>query len=169
MIISLPQGIAGAARQAQGVINGRQESDANLKKGEAMDKERLKKLKSLIKEAEHLEIEIEETRWFPKEPVTDSAKDYRTGYPRNITIAGYGDSEWVKLRQRLYEKLGRIQAERMMLENWLDSVQDPELRDILRLQYINGLTQEEIADELGYSVITIKRRLRAFWEKVDTE
>ena len=38
-------------------------------------------------------------------------------------------------------------TERMMLENWLDSVQDPELRDILRLQYINGLTQEDIADE----------------------
>lgn len=134
-----------------------------------MDKERLKKLRSLIKEAEHLEIEIEETRWFPKEPVTDSAKDYRTGYPHVFTQEGYGDANFPKLRQRLYEKLGRIQAERMMLENWLDSVQDPELRDILRLQYINGLTQEEIAQELGYSVITIKRRLRAFWEKVDTE
>lgn len=128
-----------------------------------MDKERLKKLKSLIKEAEHLEIEIEETRWFPKEPVTDSAKDYRTGYPHSITIAGYGDSEWVKLRQRLYEKLGRIQAERMMLENWLDSVQDPELRDILRLQYINGLTQEEVAQELGYSRSAIAMKLQKFW------
>ena len=124
-----------------------------------MDKERLKKLRSLIKEAEHLE-----TRWFPKEPVADSAKDYRTGYPRNITMAGYGDSEWAKLRQRLYEKLGRIQAERMMLENWLDSVQDPELRDILRLQYINGLTQEEVAQELGYARETISRKLKVFWD-----
>lgn len=128
-----------------------------------MDKERLKKLRSLIKEAEHLEIEIEETRWFPKEPVADSAKDYRTGYPRNITIAGYGDSEWAKLRQRLYEKLGRIQAERMMLENWLDNVPDPELRDILRLQYINGLTQEEIAQELGYARSAIAMKLHRFW------
>lgn len=134
-----------------------------------MDKERLKKLRSLIKEAEHLEIEIEETRWFPKEPVADYAKDYRTGYPHVFTQDGYGDDDFPKLRQRLYERLGRIQAERMMLENWLDNVPDPELRDILRLQYINGLTQEEIAQELGYSVITIKRRLRAFWEKVDTE
>ena len=134
-----------------------------------MDKERLKKLRSLIKEAEHLEIEIEETRWFPKEPVADYAKDYRTGYPHVFTQDGYGDANFPKLRQRLYEKLGRIQAERMMLENWLDNVPDPELRDILRLQYINGLTQEEVAQELGYSVITIKRRLRAFWEKVDTK
>lgn len=129
-----------------------------------MDKERLKKLRSLIKEAEHLKVEIEELQWFPKEQVVDSVKDYKTGYPHTIAIAGYGSDEWVKLRQRLFEKLGRIQAERMMLENWLDSVQDPELRDILRLQYINGLTQEEIADELGYSLITVKRRLRSFWE-----
>ena len=128
-----------------------------------MDKERLKKLRSLIKEAEHLEIEIEETRWFPKEPVADSAKDYRTGYPHSITIAGYGNSEWVNLRQRLYEKLGRIQAERMMLENWLDNVPDPELRDILRLQYINGLTQEEIAQELGYARSAIAMKLHRFW------
>ena len=129
-----------------------------------MNKERLKKLKSLISEAEHLSVEIEELQWFPKEQVVDSVKDYRTGYPHTVVIAGYGSDEWVKLRQRLYEKLGRIQSERMILENWLDDVADPEIRDILRLQYINGLTQEEIAQELGYSVITIKRRLRNFWE-----
>ena len=134
-----------------------------------MDKERLKKLKSLIKEAEHLEIEIEEAKWFPKKPVVDYAKDYKTGYPHVFTQEGYGDDNFPKLRQRLYEKLGRIQAERWYLENWLDGVQDPELRDILRLQYVNGLTQEEIAQELGYSVITIKRRLKAFWEKTDIE
>lgn len=134
-----------------------------------MDKERLKKLKSLIKEAEHLEIEIEDVRFSPHELLSDTAKDYRTGYPHNIVISGYGDAEYIKLKQRLYEKLGRIQAERWCLENWLDGVQDPELRDILRLQYVNGLTQEEIAQELGYSVITIKRRLKAFWEKADIE
>lgn len=129
-----------------------------------MNKKRLTKLKSLISEAEHLSVEIEELQWFPKEQVVDSVKDYRTGYPHTIAIAGYGSDEWVKLKQRLYEKLGRIQSERMILENWLDNISDPEIRDILRLQYINGLTQEEIACELGYSVITIKRRLRNFWE-----
>ena len=129
-----------------------------------MDKKRLTKLKSLISEAEHLSVEIEELQWFPKEQVVDSVKDYRTGYPHTVTIAGYGSDEWVKLRQRLYEKLGRIQSERMILENWLDSISDPEIRDILRLQYINGLTQEEIAQELGYARETISRKLRTFWE-----
>lgn len=129
-----------------------------------MNKKRLTKLKSLISEAEHLSVEIEELQWFPKEQVVDSVKDYRTGYPHTVAIAGYGSDEWVKLRQRLYEKLGRIQSERMILENWLDNVSDPEIRDILRLQYVNGLTQEEIAQELGYARETISRKLSTFWE-----
>ena len=69
------------------------------------------------------------------------------------------------VRQRLYEKQRQIQQEIAFLEDWLDSVEDPELRDILRLQYINGLTQEQIAVELGYSERTIRRRLREFWKK----
>ena len=129
-----------------------------------MNKERLKKLRSLIKEAEHLEIEIEDVRFQPSEKLADTTKDYRTGYPHTIMIEGYGDNRYAELKRRLYEKLGRIQAERWELENWLDAVQDPETRDILRLQYIDGLTQEEIADELGYVRETISRKLRIFWE-----
>lgn len=131
-------------------------------------KKRLKKLRALIKEAEHLQSEYNDLICFPKEPVCDSYKDYRTGYPHTKPMAGYGDSDYVDIRQRLYEKHRQIQGEIAFLEEWLDSIPDPEIRDILRLLYINGLTQEQIAAELGYSVITIKRRLKNFWEN-DTE
>lgn len=133
-----------------------------------MKKSRLKKIRALIKEAEHLQSEYTDMICFPKEQVVDSAKDYSTGHPHTISISGYGDPSYMDVRQRLYEKQRQIQQEIAFLEDWLDSVEDPELRDILRLQYINGLTQEQIAEELGYSVITIKRRLRDFW-KNDTE
>ena len=129
-----------------------------------MTKGRLKKLKALIREAEHLQSEIDEVRWFPGEPVADSAKDYSTGFPRTITLRGYGRSDYAELRQKLYGKLRDIQSEIAFLEEWLDSVDDPELRDILRLHYVNGLTQDQIAAELGYSERTVRRRLRKFWE-----
>ena len=51
-----------------------------------------------------------------------------------------------------------------MLENWLDSVSDPLLRNILRLQYVEGFTQARIADELGYSKRSVERILQKFWE-----
>lgn len=129
-----------------------------------MTKDRLKKLRALVKEAEHLQSQYIDAICFPKEQVVDSAKDYRTGYPHTISISGYGDSSYIDVRQRLYEKQRQIQAEIAFLEDWLDRVEDPELRDILRLQYINGLTQEQIAVELGYTRETISRKLKAFWE-----
>lgn len=130
-----------------------------------MKKSRLKKLRALIKEAEHLQSEYTDMICFPKEQVVDSAKDYSTGHSHTISISGYGDPSYMDVRQRLYEKQRQIQQEIAFLEDWLDSVEDPELRDILRLQYINGLTQEQIAVELGYSERTIRRRLREFWKK----
>lgn len=129
-----------------------------------MEKSRLKKLRALISELEHLQSQYTDMLCFPKEQVTDSAADYRTGFPHTISISGYGDSSYVDIRQRLYDKQRQIQAEIALLEDWLDSVEDPELRDILRLQYINGLTQEEIAQELGYTRSGIAMKLNRFWK-----
>ncbi len=129
-----------------------------------MKKSRLKKLRALIREAEHLQSEYNDALCFPKEQVVDSYKDYSTGFPHTKSISGYGDSAYVDVRQRLYEKQRQIQDEIAFLENWLDSIDDPEMRDILRLQYVNGLTQEEIAAELGYARETVSRKLKAFWK-----
>ena len=129
-----------------------------------MKKSRLKKIRALIKEAEHLQSEYTDMICFPKEQVVDSAKDYSTGHPHTISISGYGDSSYIDIRQRLYNKQRQIQQEIAFLEDWLDSVEDPELRDILRLQYINGLTQEQIAAELGYSRSAIAMKLNRFWK-----
>lgn len=131
-----------------------------------MTKDRLKKLRALVKEAEHLQSQYIDAICFPKEQVVDSYKDYSTGFPHTKSISGYGDSSYVDVRQKLYKKHRQIQQEIAFLEDWLDSVEDPELRDILRLQYINGLTQEQIAAELGYSERTIRRKLCEFWKCV---
>lgn len=131
-----------------------------------MTKNRLKKLRGLIKEAEHLQSELNDTLLFPScnEYVADSAQDYSTGRPHTFKVEGYGQESYVKLRQKLYDKLNRIQQDRQEIEDWLDGVADPEIRDILRLQYINGLTQEQIADELGYERSGIASKIKRFWD-----
>ncbi len=133
-----------------------------------MTKERLKKLKALLKEAEHLEEEIKTLPFETGGYVGDSANDYKMGFPKPFTIQGYSTQKYDRLKAKLQKKLRDVRDEIAELEEWLSGVGDAELRDILRLQYVNGLTQEQIAEELGYSVITIKRRLKSFW-KNDTE
>lgn len=130
-----------------------------------MNKSDLLNLKNLIAEIKTLQDELDNLKWKPKEPVIDYAKDYRHGKPKIITLTGYGDKDYAKLKQKLTGSLVKVQRERLRLEEWLDSVEDSEMRNILRLQYVNGLTQEEIADELGYTSRTIRYKLKEFWEK----
>lgn len=130
-----------------------------------MKKTDLSKLKNLIREIETLQNELDRLKWEPKEQVVDYAKDYKTGYPRIITLTGYGDADYRRVKQKLTENLCRVQRERLRIEEQIQSVSDPEMRVILRLQYVNGMTQEQIAAEMGYARETINRKLKSFWEK----
>lgn len=126
-------------------------------------RKRLRNFRKLIKESEHLANMLARSAE-GKEYLADTVKDYRSGYPHNILISGIGDDKYPKIQQEYYEKLRKIQSEIAAIEKWLDGVPDPEVRDILRLQYVNGLTQEQIADELGYARETVSRKLKKFWE-----
>lgn len=126
-------------------------------------RKRLRNFRKLIKESEHLANMLARSAE-GKEYLADTVKDYRSGYPHNILISGIGDDKYPRIQQEYYEKLRKIQSEIAAIEKWLDGVPDSEVRDILRLQYVNGLTQEQIADELGYARETVSRKLKKFWE-----
>lgn len=130
-----------------------------------MKKTDLSKLKNLIREIGTLQDELDRLKWEPKEQVVDYAKDYKTGYPRIITLTGYGDADYRRVKQKLTENLYRVQRERLRIEEQIQSVSDPEMRVILRLQYVNGMTQEQIAAEMGYSDRTIRNKLKRFWSE----
>lgn len=135
-----------------------------------MDKRQLSRLRKLKKEAEVIKQEIRDLEFKPAEKMMDIAKDYSTGYPVVITIEGFGSEEYVKARNRLYEQLRRkliaIEKERDALERYIDSIEDPELRTIVRLRYIEGKTLEKIAESMEYSERTIRRKLFNFKKDV---
>lgn len=129
-----------------------------------MNKKRLSTLKALKKEAEIIREEIRTFSFEPKEYVSDTVKDYSTGHPRTIIISGYGTDEYRKAKDRLYNKLTRkmlaITKETEEMEAYIESIEDPLTRTILRLKYIEGKTQAEIAEELNYDERTIRRKLK---------
>lgn len=133
-----------------------------------MEKQRLLRLKKLNKEVELLKENIRKFEYKPREQVADTVKDYRTGYPQTIVIEGVGDKEYIKNKGRLYRryirKLIEIQKEIEELEMFLETIDDPELRVLLRLRFINGLTQEQIADKLGYSRSAVAMKIKRFFD-----
>lgn len=109
---------------------------------------------------------IEESMKAPKSRyVSVFYKDYRSGkgVPKSRQEIDNGEEELrilkayhTKCRRRLLKKLTEA-------EKFIASVEDSELRTILRMYYINGCSQQEIGDELHYTQAAISNKMRSFW------
>jgi len=124
-----------------------------------MNKKQLESLKPIKVEIKSLTREIE--NW-PEGIVSDFYYDYPNGQKRVRPLVGLADCS--HLRRDLKAKLDELQQAVAEMEEYLDTVEDEEMRAILRLKYRNGLTLEQIGNELGYDKSAISRKLKAHWE-----
>lgn len=127
-------------------------------------------LKNSFKKIRYLkkEIEILEKKKIKQETVRDSVKGSSLEPPyciHTIKIEGVNVKEVIKSKKRLGRKLKALQDELAGLEKQLEAVDDFETKEILRMIYIFGLTQEETAKELGYSRSMVAMRIKRFFEK----
>lgn len=130
-----------------------------------MDRETLKKIKKLRAERADLEKRIEHNQFAPQEEVADTVKDYSTGFARTIVIRGYGSIKWQRLQVQYRQKAAKLERQILELENFLDSVEDPEMRQILRYRYEDGMTHEQVGEVLGYSRQAIQKKEERFWNQ----
>lgn len=99
------------------------------------------------------------------EEVADTVGDYRMGMKRTVVIRGQSDYRSRQLEEKIMIKSKRLENEVMLLENFLDGIEDSEMRDIIRLYFVEGLTQEEIGRRKGYSRQAIQKKIDKFFEK----
>lgn len=93
-------------------------------------------------------------------------KDYRSGkgIPKTDIGIDDGSNEAHELRTAIERAERRALKQAAAVEKWLENVKDPMMRVVLRAYYVEGKTQAEIADELGYSREWAKKKLHDFWE-----
>ena len=99
--------------------------------------------------------------------VTDSVTGSDPEYPytlHTVKIYGRDEDRAAALRYRLERKCVKLQGEISKMEDWLDTLEDVTMGAILRATYRNGLTQGQIAVELGYERSTISKKLKEFFE-----
>lgn len=92
-------------------------------------------------------------------------KDYRTGkgIPKAKQEVDNGEEE-IRLLKAYHRKLVRkLKRKLAAVEDFIASVDDSEMRTILRMYYINGNTQKEIGEELHYTAQRISQKINEFW------
>lgn len=92
-------------------------------------------------------------------------KDYRTGtgIPKAKREFDNGEEELRILKANHSRLINKLMRKLTEAEKFIESVEDSEMRTILRMYYINGDSQQEIGDELHYDQTTISHKIKCFW------
>lgn len=129
------------------------------------------------KDAEQLRALKIEVDTLPLKPATgkrqivvDWYKDYSVnpkGTPKSI-VGLESEENAAETAKRELENLLRKKRRQLLdkiteFETWLDTVQDPQIRAILRLHYRDGLSQQDIGQRLGYTQARVSQIINDFW------
>ena len=128
-----------------------------------VDYEQIKQLKALRREAEGLKYSIDHAK---PEIVTDYYKDYRSGRGIPKSLVGI-DFDWKGIssrERRLKRKLDEISKLIEAIEKDIEAIDDPDMRTILRMYYIEERSQEQTGGVLRYDKATISKKIKAFHE-----
>lgn len=111
---------------------------------------------------------IEESMKSPKSTyVTVFYKDYRTGkgIPKSLEGLDNGEEQLRELKAYHKNRCRKLLRRLKQAEKFIEGIEDSEMRTILRMYYINGSNQQEIADTLNYDQASISRKLDRFWKR----
>lgn len=72
--------------------------------------------------------------------------DYQRGYPRPHSVVGF-DYDLYERRKGVLE---RREAQVKAVEQWIESIEEGQVRCVFRMRYINGMSWVKIAEKTGY-------------------
>jgi len=138
-----------------------------------MTKQELKDIKGAVFEIASLQRQLAKIEnMFRPCHAADSVKGSSIHFPyieRIYPIEGVARNSFEKQRLTIKASLEiSISALQLQLDDaykLIDRQKDADIRTILRLKYINGLTWPEIAAEVHMSDKTARRRLKEWWAK----
>lgn len=122
-----------------------------------MDKKTLKKYKPnkdrLIRIEEQIQELCERESTVVMGKVTGSSADFPYTEVRT-SVQMYDPYENENVRQQIRRKEAdrlRILKEQEEVEDYINGIDDPEIKEIFKLAFVEGKKQQEVADIIGYS------------------
>ena len=137
-----------------------------------IDKSVFEKIKDLKTEYEDLEKRLNEEE---NKVLVDSVKGSSKYYPytqHTMTVEGIQDSRrYKKYKRMLKKKQKEIEKKMVNFEYQMHYVDDGEMKTLLRLKYIDGLTNFQIAHKMNekgnkkYTEDSVRMQIKRFLEK----
>ena len=93
--------------------------------------------------------------------------DYRSGFPQPQAVVGC-DYSMIKRRRENYNKrIAKLEAECGAVEEFIEAIEDSITRRILRMYYIDGLTQKEIGKRVHMDRSNVSIRINKFFKDLE--
>lgn len=129
-----------------------------------MNREKLKRYRKLLSEVDLLKRQLEKTE---PEFVKDSVNGSSSYFPytqHKMHIEGYDLDSYkrkvARLNKRIVNKMNELVEEKDSLIEFIYNIEDSEIRQIFIYKYIDGMKWSDIANEMNYSVTSIRDKHR---------
>lgn len=125
-----------------------------------MTKQELLRYRNISAEIELLRKQLKNIEpEFTKDSVTGSDVDFPFT-KHNMTIYGYNERDYKKkilrLRNKIDKKLNELIEEKGKLMEYIHSVDDSRIRQILIHRYVDGLSWKAIGEKMKYGTSTVR-------------
>lgn len=127
-----------------------------------MKRKDLEDCRALVQELNTLEKEYLGAK--DGEDIGDTYGDYRSGFKVTKVMYGKSSKKAEKLQEKILAKADKLREKIYEIETWLDGIEDPFMRDVIRLYYVCGETEIEIGKRKNYSNSRISQKIEKFWK-----
>ncbi len=126
----------------------------------------LKDIAKIRREIKGLELMIHSNRKTMATDVVSGSSDEFPYSVRHFRIEGVDQSKESALQMRLQRKKKKLERELLKVEKYLDQIEDPEIRQIVRLRDELGMSWNDVAAKCGSTIAAVKMKHKRFLDKI---
>ena len=126
----------------------------------------LKDIAKIRREIKGLELMIHSNRKTMATDVVSGSSDEFPYSVRHFRIEGVDQSKESALQVKLRQKKKKLERELLKVEKYLDQIEDPEIRQIVRLRDELGMSWNDVAAKCGSTIAAVKMKHKRFLDKI---
>lgn len=127
-----------------------------------MTREQLEEYRSKKEEIAELEYKLKHISDNDEMVGNDVIMDYRSGFPVPQSVVGVDWKKYDNAKARYTNRLAKLREECDKIEEYVESIEDSVTRRIFRMYYIDGISQDKVANAVHMSQSLVSKKISDF-------